>query len=119
MKALFQGLRSWPRRVLGWLREKEAKRTHQFFLPILATFAVCWLVFGTWEAKFRWSGLVLELLGLLMVAIGLSETRKRFGRPSLLDAARSFLSRFPPFKPRAHSMIAGTASFDLRGLPAF
>ena len=59
---------------------------------------------------------ILQLLGLLMVMIGLSEARKRFGRPSILDAARGYLKRFPTLKRRnvtAH--VSGAAALVMGG----
>jgi len=34
----------------------------------------------------RYSGLILQLLGLITAALGIKDTRKKFGHPSLLDS---------------------------------
>jgi hypothetical protein len=107
---------AWPGLVLRWLREEEAKLFYTFIAPILLTWIVWWLVFDAWEVRLRWTGLTLELLGLLMVVVGLSETRKRFGRPSILDRARSYFKRFPTLRRRdAKAHISGVASLSFAG----
>ena len=74
---------------------------YKFVVPILISFAACWLLLPIWEQRIRFSGLVLQVLGLIIVVLGLSEARKRFGHRSLIDAARAFLARFPTLKPVA------------------
>ncbi len=116
MSPHLQRVISWPGRFIAWLQEEEARLTYKFVFPILLTGSICWLIFDTPEARIRWTGLVLQLLGLLMVVIGLSEARKRFGRPSILDAARRYLSRFPTLKQRnvtAH--VSGAAGIVAGG----
>jgi hypothetical protein len=56
------------------------------------------------EPRIRFTGMILELLGLLTVALGLRGTRILFAHPSLLGKAKDFLSRFPKFKkpPQIH-----------------
>jgi hypothetical protein len=76
----------------------------KFIGPIFAVFALSWIFFGTWEARIRMSGGALELSGVLMVVVGILETR--FGL-SLAGAARSLLSRFP--WRRTPSTIIATA----------
>lgn len=54
---------------------------------------------NTSEAIIRLTGLVLQLLGILTIAWGISETRALFGYPSLTLKIRKWLNRFP-FLPR-------------------
>ena len=48
--------------------------------------------------RIRWAGLALQITGLCVVVIGLSESRKLFGKPSLLDAFLDFFRRHEPKK---------------------
>jgi len=51
----------------------------------------------------------LQVLGLATVAVGLRETRKLFSRPTLLDLAKNWLTRFPAFYLRTR-IVTGTAN---------
>lgn len=47
------------------------------------------------EYLIRWTGLLLQLAGVITVAWGLHSTRKLFGHPSLVTTTSSWLKRFP------------------------
>lgn len=73
-------------------------------IGIVGCAAVSWLFLpatGAANAKLRICGLFLQLLGLLLIARGIRETRKIFGRPGLLERARGWWRRRPLFnRPR-------------------
>jgi hypothetical protein len=61
------------------------------------------------EARVRLTGWVLELFGLGTVAWGIRETRRQFGRPSILRIARDWVARYPMPSPIVPSRgITGT-----------
>jgi hypothetical protein len=68
---------------------------------------------GTSEPVIRLTGLVLQLLGILTVLWGISETRALFGRPSIASVVRQWFAAFP-IKRTKH--ISGTASITLAPL---
>lgn len=47
------------------------------------------------EPVARWTGMFLQLGGVLTVAFGISETRSYFGHPSIASKAKGWLQRFP------------------------
>jgi hypothetical protein len=77
----------------------------------------------TGEAGFRHAGLLLQLAGLGLVAIGIHETRRRFGRPSLFDSLRAWITNLKNalFLPRVTgsghpaTVLAGTGEMKLTG----
>ena len=64
---------------------------------------------NTPEPVIRLTGLVLQLLGVLTVAWGISETRALFGRPSIRSKISAWLSAAPFLKPH-HGSATGRAS---------
>ena len=67
------------------------------------------------EPRVRYAGLVLQLLGILTVAMGVSQTRTLFRRPGMRAAAAQWFSRHPKLIPRP---IAGSLNTTLEGLTA-
>ena len=65
---------------------------------------------GTSEPVIRLTGLVLQLLGILTVLWGISETRALFGRPSVARVVRQWFAAFP-IKRTVH--ISGSVSITL------
>jgi hypothetical protein len=68
--------------------------------PLLtAVLAVLWsLRSGATEPEIRMSGLVLQLFGLITVAVGIRDTRRLFGQPHVMQWLRAWLSRFPQWR---------------------
>ena len=87
------------------------------FMPALLTCSA--------EAAFRYAGLGLQLAGLLLVAWGIRETRKRFGRPSLGESLRRWFLKLkraafpPPGSGSGHpvTVLPGTAEGTFTGFP--
>lgn len=83
------------KRLPRWLWEA---RIFWLALSVVIIALVFTLYFCTSESAIRWTGLVLQLLGVGTVAWGLRAARKLFGHLSLAAKARSWLSRFPLHK---------------------
>jgi hypothetical protein len=69
-----------------------------FFLAIGLGWWLAWLLpsLSPTAARIRNAGMVLQLLGVSMVAAGLSKVRREFGRPSLLDRVGTWCKGFAP-----------------------
>jgi len=52
---------------------------------------------GVGEAAFRYTGMVLQLLGICKVARDINATRKQFGQPNVFAVWRERLNHFPLF----------------------
>lgn len=75
-------------------------------LGVPAAFLLLLLLAGATEPRLRIGGMVFELLGLLAVALGLRETRRFFGLPSLRERAGAVLRAFPTLRRKE---IIGTS----------
>jgi hypothetical protein len=96
--------------TLKWLASP-----HHVWLCLTVTLAALIISFrpNTSEPTIRLTGLVLQLLGVLTVAWGISETRAMFGRPSILSKVKAWLSEAPFLKSQHGS---GTARASVGGL---
>ena len=74
---------------------------------------------GASEPLIRWTGLVLELLGIGTVVWGIAETRAFFGHTPALTAAIAWMGRFPWRKRNivlaATGIASATAFANVRG----
>lgn len=70
---------------------------------------------NTSEAIIRLTGLVLQLLGILTVAWGISETRALFGYLSLARKIRTWLTKFPLLSRKPISMTLDANVLSLTG----
>jgi len=61
----------------------------------------------TTEPVIRLTGLVLQLLGVVTVIWGISETRTLFGHPSFSSKTRAWLSRFPFLRRNGVAQLSG------------
>jgi hypothetical protein len=99
-------LLTWLHQVLRWLLNNWplwAPAVVLFGIPVLLVIALP----GTGEERIRFSGLVLELLGVCTVVYGLREKGRLFGKSWSQRLSRA-LSNFPrwPKPPRIDSMSA-------------
>lgn len=73
------------------------------------------------EQQWRLLGMLLELAGIGIVAVGLNETRRLFHRPSFWNAVGKFIRTWPGWAPTAKVVIgagalsAASASMRARG----
>jgi len=96
--------------TLRWL----LVRARNVWLCALVTFAALLLSLrpGTSEPVIRLTGLVLQLLGVLTVAWGISETRALFGLPSIASNIKAYFKAAPFFGSRVVT-ATGSASIKL------
>jgi len=105
---------NWITRLAVWVF-LDAKDAWISILPIALIIGCGWLIFGLDEQGIRISGLVLELLGILVVARGLSESRKLFGRPSLYQSFLRWTERRPRFGAPKYVLNAEGSCFAVNG----
>lgn len=95
----------WLRNIEKWLWEAR----HVFiaiFVVLIAIFIIC--LSGGNEAAIRTMGMGLQLSGICTVIWGIGETRRLFGRPSIVFSLQQWLKRFPPYGGRAFT-ASGTS----------
>jgi hypothetical protein len=112
--AFIANLINWIPLLAVWAF-RDAKGVWVSILPIALIIGCVSLKIGLDEQGIRISGLLLELLGILVVAKGLSESRKLFGRPSLYQSFVNWVKRYPRFEPRSYTLKAGEGSVRLSG----
>jgi hypothetical protein len=78
---------------------------------VVAAASVIALRPGTSEPLVRWTGLVLQLLGIATVIVGIEQTRRLFNHPSFLSVAAAWLKQFPPLK--RNIVIGGVAAGEI------
>jgi len=66
------------------------------------------------EPKIRITGLVLQVLGILTVVWGISETRRLYGLPSIASKVAAFFEAFP-LRRRSVVVAAGGGSIRISG----
>jgi hypothetical protein len=97
---------NWLTRFWSWV--KEATMLWLAITVLVGALAIALLPTLN-ESRVRIVGLVLQLCGIMTVAQGISETRRFFGRPSLLSLWRNWVNRFPPFHRKIiMATVAGT-----------
>ena len=98
----------WVKRLASWLREA---RLFWIGLLVLAAGISFAIFLDLPEPYIRFTGLVLQLMGLYTVLHGISHTRRLFGLPSVTDAALSWLRRFPrPGQTGGQAHMVGLAA---------
>ena len=85
---------TWLKSILRWLVEWW---WGEFFCCLVVLSPVFISFLGAGEAAFRYTGMVLQLLGIGEVAWGINATRKEFDLPSVFAVWRERLNHFPPF----------------------
>jgi hypothetical protein len=71
----------------------DAKKGWWALLPLMLMALAPGLVTCDPEKHLRYAGLLLQLLGLVVVAIGIRDTRRLFGRPTLTAAIRVWIGK--------------------------
>lgn len=97
-------LRAWVIRIGHWLGEPWRAWVAVVTIPGLLLLSA--LILHQWEQRLRITGMVLELLGVVTVAIGLRGVRQLFGRPSLSQLFVDWVKQFPKFKTETRMMPA-------------
>ena len=98
-------------RLLRWIAEPRVA-----WLTILVTMIALFLALrtGATEKQIRITGALLQLFGVVTVAIGVKQTRKLFDRPGILAQTQAWLKRAPRWKGRTIA-LTGTGSLSLSG----
>jgi hypothetical protein len=104
----------WLKRLAHWIAKA---RLFWLAIGVVGIAGVVALRPGTTEPLVRWTGLVLQLLGIVTVIIGIEQTRNLFNHPSLLSIAVAWFKQFPPFK-RNIVMGAAAGAVGLAGMKA-
>lgn len=107
-------LTNWIRRVAVWAFS-DAKEAWVSVVPVVLIIGVAWFISALSEPGIRISGMLLELLGIGVVAKGLSETRMLFGRPSLYQSFLGWAERRPRFGAARYVLNAEGGSFTVNG----
>ncbi|WP_128003607.1 hypothetical protein [Piscinibacter defluvii] len=92
-------LRSWLTRVWHWLTEIPTFWT--FVAVLVLLLLVPPKIAATVEDGLRYGGLLLQLLGVSVVAYTLRGRGKSFGRTPVLQFAIAWLKRAPSLRPRS------------------
>lgn len=86
-----------------------------FSVAIVVAVITCALWVHT-EQAIRFAGLFLQLLGISAAALGIRDTRRMFGKPSILQSIRNWASSWPRFKPKPQYIdLSESASTSLSG----
>jgi len=94
---------------------RDAKDAWVSIVPVVLIIGGAWLISGLSEPGIRLSGMLLELLGIGVVAKGLNETRTLFGHPSLYQSFRGWAERRPRLGAAAYVLNAGEGRGRARG----
>lgn len=112
-------LRLWVRNFVLWL-SWDLRFLWLAALPVAIAYGHLWLIEPSGTLA-KGGGLFLEALGILTVAWGLRETRKLFGRPTVIGHLIGWAKRFPRYRRNvtlhAHSAstiaMGGRANVDI------
>lgn len=100
----------WLRAFLLWLA--EARLTWIALFVLVSALIVSFRPSAS-EFQIRFTGLILQWLGIGTVAYGIRQIRQLFGRPGILKLFWGWISRFPPW-PRHMVSATGTGAIESR-----
>jgi len=109
------------RKTVRWIRAHGPwlMQAQRVWVPIVAALGIVLVtsLFPTSaENRVRYCGLVLQVLGIGTVVFGITSKRRLFGRPSLLEHVRNWLSKRPRWGvARQFVLVAEPASLSLSG----
>ncbi len=109
MGDLTRNLLCWPKHALLWLLKAWLAWLAIAVLGLSLVVPLLWI--GTADSL-RYSGLFMQLLGLGTVAIGIRDTRRMFGKPSMLELFRRWHRNIPIFGPKVIQM-SGSAPLNI------
>lgn len=102
----------------GWLW--EARRAWLFLLVVVAAFVSADWVGSCFSVarvdRLRWAGWVLELFGVVSIAVGIWRREARFGKPSWPRRAIDWFARFP-LRRRSHNLLVKPVTVQLVANP--
>ncbi len=108
-------LSSWLRTLSGWLSEKPPR--HLFFAVIVIGGALVAALAFPSERTVRLTGLVWQLIGIVIVVCDIQGKSKRYDFPGLWQSFREWLRRRPAYgSGSVHRWVgAASGSVSLRG----
>jgi hypothetical protein len=106
----------WIKALVFWLRDAWRFWPTRFLVVVLVVTSIGSQLPVTADDRVRYCGLALQLLGILIVVVGLVTRRRLFNHPSLADDMRGWLARRPRLgaKPRT-THFSGTGGFSFGG----
>jgi hypothetical protein len=104
----------WVCAIARWIW--EARRGWGSIALVVAIVFTAMSVAKTLDDGIRFAGMILQILGVVTVAIGLRDKRQTFERPGLIQIFRAWVGRFPRYAPKPHVIsVQGTASASAVG----
>lgn len=109
------------KRMMQWLRALgrwwwEAWPAWGAFAVIGAVGLVAMFLPGSADDRVRYTGIFLEIFGILTVAVGLRDKRRVFQRPSLIEMLQNWMQRFPRWTAESRTIgLTGVASSESMG----
>lgn len=89
---------SWLKRLANWVATAATADMLWLTVGVNAVAVLVALRPGTTEPMVRWTGLVVQWLGIGTVIWGIRQTRQLFNHPSLLTSGTAWLKSFPRFR---------------------
>ena len=109
----------WARAFVHWLISEFRFLWLALFFVVVPFFVVFFLT-GATEIQFRFTGLVLQWLGLGTVVHGIEETRMLFGHPNIVQLLLEKLLRFPRLRRDVFIHVgSGVITTDVGSVTAY
>lgn len=93
----------------------DAQRAWEAILPLMVLLLLPGLVTCDAEDHLRYAGLLLQVAGLVVVAMGIHDTRRRFGRSTLTEAIGEWLGKLKVALGPPLTHVSATATISLEG----
>jgi hypothetical protein len=115
-RTLTHGALSMKWRPLLLVLTRDAKSFWIAVAGLAASVGIAFFTGSDLPSRILYAGTVLDFFGLVLVAQGLSETRKQFGKPSVFGRLRRWFEAFAStFRRQEHQRaVAATGRFSLR-----
>lgn len=90
----------WLKAVAHWARRVPVVPHYWWAIAVVGACLPVTGVYGWSEKAFRFSGMFLQLGGVLTVVWGILKTREEFGQPTVRSQFQRWFKEFPPCHPR-------------------
>lgn len=102
MQYFLRDLSVWCVAVVSWFL--DAWRVWAALAIVVVVALVSRLLPGSIEDEIRYSGLMLQLLGVATVVVALRDKRRIFGRPGLVENFRLWVAACPRLRRKQHTV---------------